>query len=111
MSEERELLRDICAHPEDDTPRLVYADWLDEHSSGTRGDPNYDRACFIRAQVALASGQPLTAAQRTEMERVEAELLPAQETLWRDRLRDLDVRAVDFRRGFPETARMSVPDF
>jgi uncharacterized protein (TIGR02996 family) len=25
------LLADVCEHPEDDTPRLVYADWLEEH--------------------------------------------------------------------------------
>jgi uncharacterized protein (TIGR02996 family) len=39
------FLRTICASPEDDTVRLVYADWLDEH-----GDP--ERAEFIRLQVA-----------------------------------------------------------
>jgi uncharacterized protein (TIGR02996 family) len=39
----------ICQDP-DDTVRLVYADWLDEH-----GDP--DRAEFIRLQVAQA-GKP-----------------------------------------------------
>jgi uncharacterized protein (TIGR02996 family) len=37
----------IVADPDDDTPRLVAADWLDEH-----GDP--DRAAFIRIQVELA---------------------------------------------------------
>lgn len=41
------LLRAICAAPDDDTPRLVAADWLDEH-----GDA--DRAAFIRIQVELA---------------------------------------------------------
>jgi uncharacterized protein (TIGR02996 family) len=41
------LLRAICAEPDDDTPRLVAADWLEEH-----GDP--DRAAFIRIQVELA---------------------------------------------------------
>jgi uncharacterized protein (TIGR02996 family) len=41
------LLRAICAEPEDDTPRLVAADWLEEH-----GDP--DRAALIRLQVELA---------------------------------------------------------
>lgn len=41
------LLRAIGAAPDDDTPRLVAADWLDEH-----GDA--DRAAFIRAQVELA---------------------------------------------------------
>lgn len=40
------FLRAICADPEDDTVRLVYADWLDEN-----GDP--DRAEFIRLQVAV----------------------------------------------------------
>src|SRR5262245_2593359 len=41
------FLAAIRAAPDDDTPRLVYADWLDEH-----GDP--DRAEFIRVQVELA---------------------------------------------------------
>ncbi|HJZ60212.1 MAG TPA: TIGR02996 domain-containing protein [Gemmataceae bacterium] len=39
------FLAAICATPDDDTARLVYADWLDEH-----GDP--DRAEFIRLQIA-----------------------------------------------------------
>jgi uncharacterized protein (TIGR02996 family) len=37
----------ILAEPDDDTPRLIYADWLEE-----RGDP---RAEFIRLQVELAT--------------------------------------------------------
>jgi uncharacterized protein (TIGR02996 family) len=41
------LLADIGEHPDDDTPRLVYADWLEEN-----GQP--ERAEFIRAQVELA---------------------------------------------------------
>lgn len=44
------FLRAICENPEDDTARLVYADWLDEN-----GDP--DRAEFIRLQVVTASRQ------------------------------------------------------
>ena len=42
------FLHAICANPEDDVARLVYADWLDDH-----GDP--DRAGFIRLQVAISS--------------------------------------------------------
>jgi uncharacterized protein (TIGR02996 family) len=38
----------IRAEPADDTPRLVYADWLEEHG----GQP--ERAEFIRVQVELA---------------------------------------------------------
>ena len=41
------FLRAICADPEDDTVRLVYADWLDEN-----GDP--DRAEFVRLQIRRA---------------------------------------------------------
>jgi uncharacterized protein (TIGR02996 family) len=31
-TDERALLAAIIAHPDEDTPRLVYADWLDEHA-------------------------------------------------------------------------------
>src|SRR5437899_983006 len=41
---EQSCLHDICENPEDDTPRLVFADWLDEHD-----DP--DRAEAIRIGV------------------------------------------------------------
>jgi uncharacterized protein (TIGR02996 family) len=44
------FIRAIIAEPDDDVPRLVYADWLDE-----RGDP---RGEFIRVQCALASWPP-----------------------------------------------------
>src|SRR6266508_240747 len=46
MSEEDALLAAIYANPDDDTPRLVYADWLDEHDQP-------ERAEFIRAQIRL----------------------------------------------------------
>jgi uncharacterized protein (TIGR02996 family) len=45
------FLQAILESPDDHTPRLVYADWLDKH-----GDP--DRAEFIRLQVALAALPP-----------------------------------------------------
>jgi uncharacterized protein (TIGR02996 family) len=47
MPVEDAFLADICAHPNDDTPRLIYADWLEE-----RGDP---RSEFLRAQARLAA--------------------------------------------------------
>jgi uncharacterized protein (TIGR02996 family) len=46
-SEYEALYAAVCASPADDTPRLVLADWLDEHN-----DPH--RAAFIRAEVELA---------------------------------------------------------
>ena len=47
MTDRDALLRAICDNPEDDAPRLIYADWLDEH-----GDPR--QAEFIREHIALA---------------------------------------------------------
>src|SRR5262245_57432383 len=41
------LIRSILANPADDAPRLVYADWLQEHGRG-------EDAEFIRVQVELA---------------------------------------------------------
>jgi uncharacterized protein (TIGR02996 family) len=60
--EVRAFLQEAKAHPEDDAPRLVLADRLDEH-----GDA--DRAAFIRIQCRLApgTGPPLDQAQRTEL--------------------------------------------
>ena len=40
------LLRAVCAAPGDDAPRLVFADYLDEH-----GEP--ERAEFVRIQCEL----------------------------------------------------------
>jgi uncharacterized protein (TIGR02996 family) len=47
MTDRDALLRAICENPDDDAPRLIYADWLDEH-----GDPR--QAEFIRVQIELA---------------------------------------------------------
>ena len=47
MSEHAAFVRSILAAPDDDLPRLVYADFLDEH-----GDP---RGEFIRVQLAIAA--------------------------------------------------------
>jgi uncharacterized protein (TIGR02996 family) len=47
MSSDREaFVQEIAAHPDDDAPRLIYADWLEE-----RGDP---QGQFIRVQCELA---------------------------------------------------------
>jgi uncharacterized protein (TIGR02996 family) len=48
MSDEPALLSAIIAHPDEDTPRLAYADWLDEHDAPLQ-------AAFIRTQCRLAS--------------------------------------------------------
>jgi uncharacterized protein (TIGR02996 family) len=50
------LIRGVCETPEDDTVRLVYADWLEEHDQP-------EHAEFIRVQIGRArKEQQLTAA-------------------------------------------------
>lgn len=47
MSEQQAILYAICAQPDDDTARLVYADWLQENGDEARAE-------FIRVQIELA---------------------------------------------------------
>jgi uncharacterized protein (TIGR02996 family) len=46
MTEEEAFLEAICEEPDNDVPRLVYADWLEEQGRG-------ERAEFIRVQIEL----------------------------------------------------------
>src|SRR5215211_7281474 len=89
-----QLLRAVFEHPEDDAPRLAYADWLDE--SG--GDP--ERAAFIRVQCKLARLPPGDA-RAAELARAEAKLLRGRKLRWRAHLpRFRHVVWGDFSRGF-----------
>jgi uncharacterized protein (TIGR02996 family) len=95
MSDRDALLAAVFARPADDAPRLVYADWLDEH-----GEPA--QAAFIRAQIELARTDPKTEAYDRLAER--------QYVLWDRLLDELGPVAVgagllmsDFRRGLPDT--------
>jgi uncharacterized protein (TIGR02996 family) len=47
MTDHDALLRAICESPDDDTPRLIYADFLEDAGEA-------ERAAFVRAQVELA---------------------------------------------------------
>jgi uncharacterized protein (TIGR02996 family) len=102
MSESDSLFQAILANPDDDAPRLVYADWLDEH-----GRP--ERAEFIRVQCAMARLPAQTArwlplndrAQRLEREwRVK----------WTGPVQDRALEA-QLRRGFVDGVRLTVDQF
>jgi uncharacterized protein (TIGR02996 family) len=59
MSDEAALRKAIVAAPDEDAPRLVYADWLDENRPDPRPTPARGpsaRAEFIRVQCRLAAG-------------------------------------------------------
>jgi uncharacterized protein (TIGR02996 family) len=47
MTEREALLRAVCEQPDDDTPRLVFADWLQENGEEARAE-------FIRVQSEAA---------------------------------------------------------
>src|SRR5688500_13327052 len=97
MSLEEGFLRDICANPDDVTPRLVYADWLDERA--TRGDA--ERAGFIRLQCRLDAEPEMPKKQRASLEKRGGELLEAWKKTWSRPLRGL-FSVYQYRRGFVE---------
>src|SRR4051794_19420115 len=76
MPDDDAFLRAIIDNPDDDLPRLVYADWLDEH-----GDP--DRAEFIRVQCELVRIRDEEVAPvRGRLRRRQEELLERNEERW-----------------------------
>src|SRR5436309_3641087 len=87
----------IRLHPDDDGPRLVYADWLDDH-----GDP--ERAEFVRAQCALEAMPPEDAG-RPGLQRRAQELLGRHGKGWASVLPG-GVEDWTFRRGFIEEVRV-----
>ena len=93
MSDADALLSAIIAHPDEDTPRLAYADWLDEH-----GQP--ERAEFIRFQIERAALDPQSERHRVCADR-EAELLTRHRRAWEREFREAVPGGVfGYRRGF-----------
>jgi uncharacterized protein (TIGR02996 family) len=87
------FMEDICANVDDDAPRLIFADWLDEN-----GEP--ERAEFIRVQIARTRLPEWEAAWVRLRLREEA-LLKLHEKKWRIGLPRVEgVTWRGFRRGF-----------
>jgi uncharacterized protein (TIGR02996 family) len=85
----------VCANPDDDTPRLVFADWLQENGEEARAE-------FIRIQVE-SERVTLSSAVGQQLFFRERELLCAHEVSWRAALPD-SFFAHPFVRGFVEAA-------
>lgn len=92
------LLAAIIDQPDEDTPRLAYADLLDEIG----GEENSARAELIRLQCRLHGTDPNDPARRTDRLR-EAELLRRHGALWSAEAFGPKPAGVNFNRGFPET--------
>jgi uncharacterized protein (TIGR02996 family) len=105
--DEQSFLTAILAAPDDDTPRLVFADWLDERGT----DDDKARAALIRTQCAaelLPPGSP----ERRRLDRQASAIVKANEKRW---LKDLRAGKFGtdykFRRGFLDGVSMSPTKF
>jgi len=101
LRDEDPFIQAIAADPDSDVPRLIFADWLEEH-----GDP---RAEFIRVQcelAVLATDDP----HHAELTKRERMLLDQHERLWAAAFRR---RALTwkFHRGFVEEMRIPTLQF
>ncbi len=110
MSQPEGFLRAIADDLYDDTPRLVFADWLDEH-----GDP--DRAEFIRLQCELEPMRDQYEKDRAvELHHREEKLLGKHQKKWLGRMpkgwEDWQIGAsAEFRRGFVDFVEMPARTF
>jgi uncharacterized protein (TIGR02996 family) len=107
MSDELALLAAILANPDEDTPRLVFADWLDEDGTGS----NAARAEFIRVQCELTRSperQPYPPAHHARLSRF-MQLFNAHEKEWLGVVGVPRPRAI-FRRGFVEDVRATADE-
>jgi uncharacterized protein (TIGR02996 family) len=96
MNLEEAFLHDIAAHPADDAPRLIYADWLEEQGDEAR----LARARFIRIQIER-SQLPVDAPRYELLRAREGRLLGQYGDPWRHQLPRLQgVSWQRFWRGF-----------
>jgi uncharacterized protein (TIGR02996 family) len=91
----------ILAQPDDDTLRLIYADWLQENDQP-------DRAAFIRAQVAMVQAEPYSPQARAQ-ERIAKKVLDAHPE-WYRTVRPWASRP-EFVRGFIEHVEVNAATF
>lgn len=101
MSEHAAFIQAIIEDPEDDLPRLVYADWLEE-----QGDP---RGEFIRLQVQSAALPEYDPARESLDQRAQ-QLLDAYIYGWTKPI-GAQVQDLKFRRGFVESLTMRAKAF
>jgi uncharacterized protein (TIGR02996 family) len=102
MTSDEAFLQAVIEAPDDDAPRLVYADWLEEH-----GQP--ERAEFIRVQCQLAKLARGDGGRKGLQVR-ERNLLARHAGQWLGRLQRRLQHWV-FRRGFVEQVRLNAQTF
>jgi uncharacterized protein (TIGR02996 family) len=105
MTHDEAFLQDILDHPEDDGPRLIYADWLLDHG----GDAGAARGELIQLQCALARQGP--GACPPSLQERERRLLDANQREWGSTFQRLGCRGLEYRRGFVEGVGMPASAF
>ena len=99
-SKARSFLEDILAHPDDDAPRLIFADWLEEQGDSARAE-------LIRVQVERAT-LPVWDARQVRLKVRERKLLAKHGRKWKGELPVIKgVTWEELRRGFVATATFS----
>jgi uncharacterized protein (TIGR02996 family) len=105
MTAQAGILQAILADPDDDTPRLVYADWLDEHGN----ESERARAEFIRLQIDLAR-QDTDSPRRREQAFRARTLLDQHRQEWLAPFQDIVQHEPLFVRGFVEKIDLTSED-
>lgn len=131
--EVKAFLQKILAYPDDDAPRLIFADWLEEqsathhHSPNRAGSPTSGewaeaRGKFIRVQIALArlieeetregelTRRPEREETKKELMREDQKLQNAHREEWTAPFEGLATGPV-FHRGFVEEVNVDAKDF
>jgi uncharacterized protein (TIGR02996 family) len=106
MTTDRDLLDAIRQAPDEDPPRLVYADWLEEHGD----EAGRARAELIRTQVALANPPEDRVRRRALWEREEG-LLARYEKKWLATLKACGVKEWKLDRGLVGQVRIPAYKF
>src|SRR5690349_13266405 len=99
MSDEKALLAAIWEDPHDDTPRLVYADWLEENGQAERSE-------FIRVQCERARLDENDVRQKN-LEKRETALWKKHSKTWKAGL-PKPLQSAPFHRGFPNPRRRAL---
>jgi uncharacterized protein (TIGR02996 family) len=96
------LLKAVIAEPDDDSPRLIYADWLEENGQEARAE-------FIRVQVALAWSREGSREYR-ELEARAEKLQRKHDIIWAGPFREATTHW-GYYRGFIHHTTLSLRSF
>ena len=101
-AEESKLFQTVLADPDNDAPRLMYADFLEKHG-------NVKQAEFIRRQIRAADEYPTGEADEYWQNKI-WEVRYGNDALFAGAIKDL-VKEYDFYRGFVAHVELNAADF